>query len=75
MGFDYTFKIDFADGTRKEASYQSIIKSLEIEDVEAHGKPLSEGGAPQALSVAKLLVRVWDDASKVEVYFNGSQIF
>ena len=70
--YDYTIKIKLGD-TVKSASYQDLIRAMGIENEESHGRPFSDGGTPQAQTVAVLLKDVMR-ADSVTVYFQGQVI-
>ncbi len=62
------------DGETTEVGYQTMIRRLNIETESAHGRPLTDGGAPQALTVKGLIEKFWPDVT-VTVWLNGNQIF
>lgn len=70
--YDYKMKID-KDGRSKQMGYQEFINKAGIQDEIVHGAPLSEGGTPQAQTVAGLIKGVFK-ADKVVVYFQGQPI-
>lgn len=72
MKYDYTLKITKGDKV-KAIGYQAFLKLVGIENEIVHGAPLSEGGAPQAQTVAVLAKDAFK-ADSVTVYFNGSAI-
>ena len=74
MPFDYTMRVTSEGHEPNEFGYQFIIRKLEIENEIISGRPLKEGGAPQALAVKSILEKGWPGVS-VAVLFNGSQIF
>ena len=63
-----------SEGKTSEVPYQTMIRKLEIQDEVVHGKPLTSGGAPQALTVKGVIEKAWPTV-KVEVWFQGAQIF
>ena len=69
MNFRFTH-----EGNVTEVSYQTMIRRLDIENEIVHGRPLTAGGAPQALTVKGLIEKAWPDV-EVGVWFQGSQIF
>lgn len=73
MGFNYVFKLTMPDGAVREITYQDLIVALGIADEESHGRPLTAGGVPQAVTVRSLVLRA-TDAVEVDVYHNGNQI-
>jgi len=70
--FDYKIRIE-KDGKAKEIGYQEFISKVGIASEQVHGAPLSEGGAPQAQIVAKLIKDTFK-AESVTVYFQGQPI-
>jgi hypothetical protein len=74
MGFDYTFRIKFDDGKTRELTYQKLIKLLGIARETCHGRPLTAGGTPQALTVKGIIERE-ATIDSVEVWHGGSQLF
>jgi hypothetical protein len=70
--FDYTLKVS-KDGKTLSNSYQTVISKLGIENEIVSGAPLKEGGAPQALMVARLIKEAMK-AESVTVYFQGNAI-
>jgi len=75
MSFDYELHLEDEDGNQKVWSYQTLIRHLGISDVETHGgRKMSEGGAPQALTVKGLIEKAQPTIT-CTVVFNGSPIF
>ena len=75
-GYDYKFKFIPSDteASPRYYSYHRLLEIFEMGDAIVHGRPMSSGGAPQALSLRTVLESKLGD-TKVEVYFNGSQVF
>ena len=71
--FDYTLRATKNGTLLGETTYQKFIKVAGIESEVIHGAKLSQGGTPQAQTVAGLAKKVLK-ADKVEVLFNGSVI-
>lgn len=65
--FDYSIEI-----SGKRIGYQKLIKALDMQDEIVHGRPLSDGGAPQVATLCNILSKQYDG---VKAYFNGNQIF
>lgn len=70
--FDYTLKL--INGSKSATiGYQEVLKKLDIENEIYQGRPLTNGGTPQALFVKSLFEKM-TPGLKVEVYFNGNLI-
>lgn len=76
-GFDYVFEVS-RDGNDPHltTTYQKTISALGIADEEAHGRPLTAGGVPQAQTVRTLLTRVlareWEcEEDAIEIAVHG----
>ena len=74
MPFDYTMRVTSEGHEPNEFGYQFIIRKLEIENEIISGRPLKEGGAPQALAVKGILEKGWPGVS-VAVLYLGCRIF
>ncbi len=72
MAFNYDFKLTLENGQTRTIPYSWLVEKMEIADVEAHGRPMREGGTPQALLLKDILEK---DGTTVEVWFQGNQIF
>ena len=70
--YDYQLRID-KSGVSKSIGYQEFINKVGIQNEVVSGRPLSDGGAPQAQTVAKLIKDTFK-ADKVVVYFQGQPI-
>ena len=74
--YDYHFVIVKGDGVQVTRTYQKLIRELKIENEIVEGKPMSEGGAPQAAWLQQLLLKYMSkDVKEIKVLFNGNQIF
>lgn len=79
MAYDYDFKIKLSTGREINATYQQLIRTLGIDKEIIQGRPMTDGGTPQALFLKQLLMSVGDARPEfrdceVEVYFNGNLI-
>lgn len=72
--FDYDILFFNAEGEKMGGNtYKKLVALLGIGGEIIDGKPLSEGGVPQALSVARS-VGVVLNAASFKIYYNGGQI-
>ena len=71
--YDYTFRITSEKGETYDITYQALIKAMGIEKEIVCGRPLTDGGVPQASMMQRILEKTWNTKS-VKVLFNGSQI-
>lgn len=72
--YNYEFRLDDGNGKTRTLGYQFLIREFGIEKEILHGRPMSDGGTPQALSLKGLIEKAYDGVS-VEVWFQGNQIF
>jgi hypothetical protein len=70
--YDYTLQVKI-NGVTKSVGYQTFITKIGIQNEVVHGRPLSDGGTPQAQTVAKL-VKDTLKADSVLVLFHGQPI-
>lgn len=74
--FDYQFVTTLPNGQVRTTTYQVLVQILGLENEIVEGRPMKDGGAPQALFLKRML----EEAPRfkgcsVAVYFNGNQIF
>jgi hypothetical protein len=72
-GYDYRFRLIGNKGT-KDFAYSALIDLFDLKGMELSGRPIEQGGAPQALALKGLIEKAMKGL-KVEVYFNGAQVF
>jgi hypothetical protein len=72
--YDYELRFFNEKGDMvKSMSYQKMISALGIGNEIVHGAPLSQGGTPQVATISNMICKQMK-LSRVEVFFNGSQI-
>lgn len=72
-GYDYRFRLIGNKGA-KDFGYQQLIDLFELKGEKLAGRPIEQGGAPQAIALKGLIEKA-SPGLRVEVYFNGNQLF